>query len=46
MRSPEIVKSITKSSLVYIQKNNILLDKNIKNKDTKKEEIYLRTEND
>jgi hypothetical protein len=46
MRSPEIVKSITKSSLVYIQKNNILLDKNIKNKDTKKEEIYLRTEDD
>ena len=46
MRSPEIVKSITKSSLVYIQKNNILLDKDNKNKDTGSEEINLRTEND
>ena len=32
MRSPEMIKSITKSSLIFIQDNNIIKNEEIKNK--------------
>ena len=41
MRSPEIVKSITKSSLIYVQKGNIIQE-DYRNKEYDVESIVLK----